>query len=58
MRDALVALLAENQFDPVPMANITEYRETEQTERTKRTAQQINMEMMRRGWDSEQAELD
>lgn len=30
MRDALVALLAENQFDPVPMANISEYRETEQ----------------------------
>ena len=30
MRVALVALLAENQFDPVPMANISEYRETEQ----------------------------
>ena len=30
MRDALVALLAENQFDPVPMANISEFRETEQ----------------------------
>ncbi len=27
MRDALVALLAENQFEPVPMANISEYRE-------------------------------
>lgn len=27
MRDALIALLAENQFDPVPMANISEYRE-------------------------------
>ena len=26
MRDALMALLAENQFDPVPMANISEYR--------------------------------
>ncbi len=26
MRDALVALLAENQFDPVPFANIAEYR--------------------------------
>jgi DNA-binding response OmpR family regulator len=26
MRDALVALLAENQFDPVPLANIAEYR--------------------------------
>lgn len=31
MRDALVALLAENQFEPVPMANISEYRETELT---------------------------
>ena len=31
MRDALVALLAENQFDPVPMANISEYRESEQS---------------------------
>lgn len=27
MRDALMALLTENQFDPVPMANISEYRE-------------------------------
>lgn len=27
MRDALMALLAENQFDPVPMANISEYRQ-------------------------------
>ena len=27
MRDALAALLAENQFDPVPMANIAAYRE-------------------------------
>ena len=26
MRDALVALLAENQFDPVPLADIAEYR--------------------------------
>ncbi|MEP5155645.1 response regulator transcription factor [Planktotalea sp.] len=26
MRDALVALLAENQFDPIPLANIAEYR--------------------------------
>ena len=31
VRDALVALLAENQFDPVPMATITEYRESTQT---------------------------
>ena len=30
MRDALVALLTENQFEPVPMANISEYRQTEQ----------------------------
>lgn len=30
MRDALVALLSENQFDPIPMANISEYREAEQ----------------------------
>jgi DNA-binding response OmpR family regulator len=30
VRDALVALLRENQFEPVPMANITEYHETEQ----------------------------
>lgn len=29
MRDALVALLSENQFDPVPMANIAEYRAAE-----------------------------
>ncbi|WP_299210684.1 response regulator transcription factor [uncultured Tateyamaria sp.] len=29
MRDALVALLAENQFDPIPMASISEYREAE-----------------------------
>ena len=29
MRDALVALLAENQFDPLPMANISEYRAAE-----------------------------
>jgi len=29
MRDALVALLAENQFDPVPMANIAEYHAAE-----------------------------
>ncbi len=29
MRDALMALLAENQFDPVPMANISEYRAAE-----------------------------
>jgi len=26
MRDALVALLADNQFDPVPLANIAEYQ--------------------------------
>lgn len=31
MRDALVALLAENQFDPIPMANISEYLEAEKT---------------------------
>ena len=30
MRDALVALLTENQFDPVPMANISEYRDMDQ----------------------------
>lgn len=29
MRDALMALLTENQFDPVPMANISEYRKAE-----------------------------
>lgn len=29
MRDALVALLSDNQFDPLPMANIAEYREAE-----------------------------
>jgi len=29
MRDALVALLADNQFDPVPLANIAEYRAAE-----------------------------
>ena len=27
MRNALMALLVKNQFDPVPMANISEYRE-------------------------------
>ncbi len=30
MRDALVAMLADNQFDPVPMANISEFHKTEQ----------------------------
>ncbi len=29
MRDALVALLADNQFDPVPLANIAEYHAAE-----------------------------
>jgi len=29
MRDALVALLADNQFDPVPLANIAEYHAVE-----------------------------
>lgn len=29
VREALVALLAENQFDPVPMASIAEYRASE-----------------------------
>ena len=29
MRDALVALLADNQFDPVPLANIAEYQAAE-----------------------------
>lgn len=28
VRDALVALLVENQFDPVPMSNISEYHDT------------------------------
>ena len=31
MRDALVALLSENQFEPVPLANISEYRDAEQS---------------------------
>ena len=29
MRNALVALLAENQFEPVPMANISEFHDTD-----------------------------
>ena len=31
MRDALVALLRDNQFDPIPMADSTAYRAVEQT---------------------------
>lgn len=31
VRDALVALLTENQFDPVPLANISEYQKAEQS---------------------------
>ena len=31
MREALVALLSENQFDPDPMANVSEFHAADQT---------------------------